>query len=253
MIPVVDLLDENVDLTPGRHGLDVSTDANGAAEARASRKRLAALVDSLRELLPAPCEPVEPAGPLPVVAVSDLIRTGRLELLGPVRVGDATSEPVVDLPVLTRDDVLAGRPASGGAEIRPMPSVVLRPGDVVVPVLASRATALVVGETVVLGPGLQALRADPSQIDPWFLAGHLCTSANERRASGSSATLRFDVRRARVPRIPLDEQAPHAALFRRLHEFDATIRAAAALSEVFVRRTADGLASGWIRAEDGNL
>jgi hypothetical protein len=58
------------------------------------------------------------------------------------------------------------------------------------------------------------------------------------------------VRRAQVPRIPIDEQREHGKIFRKMQEFDDAVRSAAALSEQLSRHTADGLAAGVVTAED---
>lgn len=253
-VPVIELLDEEVDLTPSRHAPASTAGPNSAITVKESQERLAELVGSIRGLMPNLSAETDGASPLPAVSVGDLIRAGRLQLLGPVRASSANTDPVPDRPVLTGDDVLHGRPASGPADQRIAPIIPLRPGDVVVPVLAPHLTARVVGdETAVLGRGLHLLRCDPDMLDPWFIAGHLRTSANERQAGGSSATLRFDVRRAQVPRIPLEEQAKHGAVFLALQQFDDAIRAAATLSSALIRHAADGLASGLVRAADEKL
>jgi hypothetical protein len=100
-------------------------------------------------------------------------------------------------------------------------------------------------EGSLLGRGLALVRCDPAALDPWFLAGYLRAPANERRASVSSGSgLRFDPRRAQVPRIPLTEQRRHGAVFRRLQHFDDAIREAATLSGDISRRTAEAFAGG---------
>lgn len=253
-VPIIDLLDEEIDLAPSRHTPASTSGPNSAITIQESQECLAELVGSIRDLMPRLCPIADPAGPLPAVTVGDLIRAGHLQLLGPARAAAADAEPIPGLPVLTSDDVLHVRPASGQADLRIAPVIPLRPGDVVVPVLAPHLTARVIGdEAAVLGRGLHLLRCDPDTLDPWFLAGHLRTSANERQAGGSSATLRFDVRRAQVPRIPLAEQAQHGAMFRALHQFDDTVRAAATLSGTLIRHAADGMAAGLISAEAEKL
>lgn len=253
-VPVIDLLDEEVDLTPSRHTPASASGQNSLIAVQESQVRLTELVGSVQGLMPSFSTKAEPASPLPAVAVGDLIRAGHLQLLGPVRAASTDTDPIPGCPVLTSDDVLQGRPPSGEAESRIAPVIPLRPGDVVVPVLAPHLTARVVGEeAAVLGRGLHLLRCNPGALDPWFLAGHLRTSVNERQAGGSSATLRFDVRRAHIPRIPLAEQAQHGAVFRALQQFDDAIRSAASLSGALIRHTADGLAAGLIRAEAGKL
>jgi hypothetical protein len=59
-----------------------------------------------------------------------------------------------------------------------------------------------------------------------------------------SGVFRYDVRRARVPRIPLSEQRRYGAAFRRLAEFAALMRRAAELGDDVVRLAMDGLTSG---------
>jgi hypothetical protein len=200
-------------------------------------------VNELPGLIPA----VERAsgGPLPTVSIGELVRASQLELLGPVKAG---TEPA-DRLTLTSDDVVNGRVASSRADLQPTPRIDLRPGDVVVPVLASRLHVRVVTEVgQVLGRGLTLLRCDPEALDPWFLAGHLRSASNERQTSSSSSsgTLRFDLRRAQVPRIPLEEQRRHGAVFKKLQQFDDAVREVATLSSDLPRYTADSLANGLI-------
>lgn len=221
-VPVIDLLDDEVDLTPGRRGPEAASGADSVVAVRASRDRLAGIAAEITTLLPDLTAEPDPAGALPTVGVSDLVRAGHVQVFGPVRAGSTA------IPLL--------------------------PGDVVVPVNARNLTARVVGDqTAALGRGLQLLRCDPQALDPWFLAGHLRTSANERQSGGSSATLRFDVRRAQVPRIPLAEQARHGAVFRRLQQLDDAIQAAAVLSGELTRHCAEGLASGRSRPKPENV
>jgi hypothetical protein len=253
-IPVIDLLDEEVDLTPSRRMASPTSGSNSAITVEETRERLVALLDSVRNRLPDLGRNGGVVGALPIVAVSDLIRTGQLQLLGPVRAAPAETGPIPDQAVLTSDDVLHGRPASGQADGRNTPVIPLRSGDVVVPVLAPYLTARVVdGETALLGRGLHLLRCDPNVLDPWFLAGYLRTSGNERQTGGSSASLRFDVRRAQVPRIPLAEQRQHGAVFRSLQQFDDAIREAATLSDALIRQAADAMAAGLISSEAEKL
>ncbi|MFC7276770.1 class I SAM-dependent DNA methyltransferase [Paractinoplanes rhizophilus] len=248
-VSVIDLLDEEVDLTPGRHGAPAMAGTDVAAALVESRQRLSGIVDRLPGLLPAVAAAPEPLAPVPTVSVADLARTGQLQLLGPVRAG---SEPAGH-PVLTSDDVINGTAASGSAELLVSPKIDLRSGDIVVPVIAARLQPRVITEGgALLGRGLHLLRCDPQAMDPWFVAGYLRSSTNERQAgtSSSSGSLRFDVRRAQVPRIPIDEQRRHGAVFRQMQQFDDAIRDAAALSEELTRHTADGLANGLVTTEE---
>ncbi|NMO57587.1 N-6 DNA methylase [Actinoplanes sp. TBRC 11911] len=241
VVPVIDLLDEEVDLTPGRHSPAAAGGVDAATALRQGRERLAAIVETLPGLIPE--VGTEPGEALPAVTVAELIRAGQVQLLGPVKAG----AEAVDRPVLTGDDVANARPPARRTDPSPTPEIDLRPGDVVVPVLASRLHARVVTEEgALLGRGLYLLRGNPETLDPWFLAGYLRTSANERQASSSSSSgsSRFDPRRAQVPRIPVVEQRRHGEVFRKLQLFDDAVREATALSGLLSRHTANSLASG---------
>ncbi len=97
----------------------------------------------------------------------------------------------------------------------------------------------------VLGRNLVLLRPDPDTLDPWFLAGFLRGTANQRRASSFASTAtRLDVRRLRVPRLPLEDQRRYGDRFRALDEFEAALRQAAALGARLVRGTYDALTDG---------
>ncbi|WP_406070354.1 N-6 DNA methylase [Micromonospora sp. NBC_01638] len=247
-VPVIELLDEDVDLTPARRQPAVGGEASGEHLVR-TRERLAVIVGELPALLPQ----VTPAPDGPdglFLTVGELAKTGALQLIGPVRAG--TSTPVPEgLPVLTVPDVLAGVEASGRVDDRFGQEIFLAVGDVVVPMIARQLTARVVtAEGALLGRNLYLLRPNPAALDPWFLAGQLRTSANEKQASSLSGTMRFDIRRAQVRRLSLDEQRVHGDAFRRLDAFESAIRQAASLGAELAQLTADGLARGSIRPDN---
>nr|MDT0663337.1 N-6 DNA methylase [Micromonospora sp. DSM 115978] len=220
-VPVIELLDEEVDLTPSRRQPAARPDT-GAHLVR-TRDRLVTIAGELPGLLPHLVSDRETGTPHSQ-SVAELIRAGALQLFGPVR------------------------PAAAG---KPGPEIRVVAGDVVVPMIAPRLTARVV-ETggAPLGRNLYLLRPDPATLDPWFLAGQLRTTANERQASSLSGTLRFDIRRAQVRRMPLDEQRANGAVVRRLDAFESAIRQLATLGEELVQLTADGLASGALRPQE---
>ncbi|MFG1841832.1 N-6 DNA methylase [Micromonospora sp. NPDC049175] len=246
-VPVIELLDEEVDLTPARRQPAVVGEASGEHLVR-TRERLAAIVGELPALLPqvAPA-PSGPAGLF--LTVGELAKTGALQLIGPVRAG--TSPPAPDGPlVLTVQDVLAGVEASGRVDDRFGQVIPLAVGDVVVPMIARQLTAgVVTAEGALLGRNLYLLRPNPAALDPWFLAGQLRTSANEKQSSSLSGTMRFDIRRAQVRRLSLGEQRVHGDAFRRLDAFESAIRQAASLGAELAQLTADGLARGTIRPD----
>ncbi|GAA4562789.1 N-6 DNA methylase [Micromonospora coerulea] len=251
-VPVIELLDEEVDLTPARRQPAVGGQQSGEHLVR-TRDRLAAIVGDLPALMPQVTpEPDGKTVPL-TVSIAELARTGALEFIGPVRptMGSAAEvEGFVELPVLYARDVVEGTGPSPRGD-RPLGQAIqLAPGDVVVPMAARRLTGRVItNEQALLGPNMYLLRPNPAALDPWFLAGQLRTSANERQASSLSGTLRFDIRRAQVRRLPLGEQRTHGEAFQRLDAFESAIRAAASLGAELVQLTADGLARGAIRLD----
>ncbi|MFG3406517.1 N-6 DNA methylase [Streptomyces sp. NPDC048142] len=249
VVPVVELLDDDVDLAPARYlprpaaGGDVS----GLGEVR---ERLADTLRLTARLTPPPAVPAAPAH-RPRTTVGELARGGALSL----HTGNAS--PGGPGPVLTEHDVLtgtgpAGSPLTGpdASGAAPDDPVVLEPGDVVVPVLGGGAVVRVVGERDVgaaLGRNLQLLRPDPAALDPWFLAGFLRGTANNRQASSYASTAaRLDARRLQLPRMPLAEQRKYGDRFRELAAFEDALRTAERLGGLLVQGMYDGLTDGTV-------
>ncbi|MFE3385581.1 N-6 DNA methylase [Streptomyces anulatus] len=273
VVPVVELLDDDVDLAPARY-LPRPTpggDARGLGEVR---ERLAETLRLTARLTPPPATPAVPAH-RPRTTVGELARGGALSL----HTGNAA--PGGHGPVLTEHDVLtgadpAGTPLTGpvgtpltdpagtpltdaagtpltGPEApgaTPDDPVVLEPGDVVVPVLGGGTVVRVVGEReagAALGRNLQLLRPDPAALDPWFLAGFLRGTANNRQASSYASTAaRLDARRLHLPRMPLAEQRRYGERFRELAAFEEALRTAERLGGVLVQGMYDGLTDGTV-------
>ncbi|MEV7541896.1 N-6 DNA methylase [Streptomyces sp. NPDC089915] len=249
VVPVVDLLDDDVDLTPARH-LPPPAAGGGLAELAAVRTRLDTTLSRAARLTPPPATPAGPAAaPPPQTTIGELARAGALLL----RAGSGGGDP--ELPVLTEYDVYAGTVPSGTAATTSDTGegLVAEPGDVVVPVVGALAAARVVtedpatGAGALLGRNLQLLRPDPAALDPWFLAGFLRGTANTRRASSHASTAtRLDVRKLRLPRLPLAEQRRYGARFRELAEFEDALRLAGRLGEQLVQGLYDGLSDGTV-------
>ncbi|MFJ2079042.1 N-6 DNA methylase [Streptomyces anulatus] len=273
VVPVVELLDDDVDLAPARY-LPRPTpggDARGLGEVR---ERLAETLRLTARLTPPPATPAVPAH-RPRTTVGELARGGALSL----HTGNAA--PGGQGPVLTEHDVLtgadpAGTPLTGpvgtpltdpagtpltdaagtpltGPEApgaTPDDPVVLEPGDVVVPVLGGGTVVRVVGEReagAALGRNLQLLRPDPAALDPWFLAGFLRGTANNRQASSYASTAaRLDARRLHLPRMPLAEQRRYGERFRELAAFEEALRTTERLGGVLVQGMYDGLTDGTV-------
>ncbi|WP_233565180.1 N-6 DNA methylase [Micromonospora musae] len=249
-VPIVDLVAEEgeSDVTPARRQF-----ALGGEQTREQYLRLMEQLNALVGGLPALMPQVTPAaGDTSVLhtSVTELVRTGALELIGPIRsTTDAGDTSAADgaggLPVLSADDVVEGSGPSGDGSQRLSQQVELVAGDVVVPVAVRQlATRVIDDEKGLLGPNLYLLRPNPAALDPWFLAGQLRTSANQRQAASLSGSMRFDIRRAQVRRLPLPEQREYGAAFQRLETLESTIRHAALVSADVVQLAIDGLAGG---------
>ncbi|WP_328913850.1 MULTISPECIES: N-6 DNA methylase [unclassified Streptomyces] len=255
-LPVIELLDDDVDLAPARH-LPPPATAGGAAALDAVRDRLAASLRRTSELAPAPAAPGEPAH-WPTTTIGELARAGALSM----KAGGAGTAPPDDTgpvpAVLTEHDVIGGGGPTGILPAAPpgVPveePVLTEPGDVVVPVLGGGAVARVVDAAqagAALGRNLYLLRPDTAALDPWFLAGFLRGTANNRQASSYASTAtRLDVRRLQVPRLPLADQRRYGARFRTLAGFEEALRQASQLGEQLVQGLHDGLTDGTVRPE----
>jgi len=242
-VPIIDLLDEEVDLTPARWLSAPAPERIGERFSQA-RARLAALAGELPALLP-DLQPAAGAHEAGAVPVAELARIGSLAIQASPARGDLAPGGQA---LLTADDVIAARPASGrAAPDERWPAVCA--GDVVVAAAGGRLAALVVtGGGWLLGPGLILLRPDPGRLDPHFLAGVLGSSANEQVSLvQTGATGRADIRRAQVPQLPLAEQRRYGEAFRRMGDLAAALRSAGAAGAELTQLLADGVAQGALK------
>jgi hypothetical protein len=239
-VRLIDLLDDEIDLSPARHLRPVAGSGNGYGEAR---ERLAADVTELVTALPILAAGAD-ARVWPTASVADLIKGGIVAAFTAPLGAEADTG---DHLMLTASDVRAGRPASG----RGTPgagSVPLRPGDVVVPLAAREPAAVVVAEgDVLLGVSLLALRADPERLDPEYLAGVLRAAQSEGGQSILSG--RADPRRFMVALPPLPQQRAAGRAHARLAEVEARVRQVTALASAVIRRGRLGLADGTLRPD----
>lgn len=240
-VPVIELLDDDVDLAPARH-LPPPAAAGGAEQLAGVRERLGETLRLTAELTPPPAEAAGSAPRWPLTTVGELARGGALLLRTGGNGGHAR------VPVLTDHDVLAGTGPSGTLPESDEEAVLTEPGDVVLPVLGGGAVARVIDEAAsgaALGRNLVLLRPDSAAFDAWFLAGFLRGTANNRQASSYASTAtRLDVRRLHLPRLPLAEQRRYGARFRALDEFERALKHAGRLGEQLVRGMYDGLTDG---------
>ncbi|SCL28681.1 N-6 DNA Methylase [Micromonospora pallida] len=254
-VPVIELLDEEVDITPARRQPVVTGETTGEHLTRL-QQRLADAAGRLPALMPQ-VTPVAGRRTVPeTMTVAELARIGALQIIGPVRVRpaaerDGATDSAVPGVVVTGQDVANGVEPTAHDDGSLAERINLQPGDVVVPVAARRLVAQVVTTGgLLLGPSLVLLRANPAVLDPWFLAGQLRSTANERQVTSLSGT-RIDVRRAQICRLHLDEQRAQGEAFRRLVDFESTVREVTALGGDLARLAADGLAGGALRPKGG--
>jgi SAM-dependent methyltransferase len=248
-VPLIDLLDDDVDLTPARHLPPKSLAGGGQPGLSEIRDRLTAALRRTAELAPAPVAQGAPAH-WPVTTVGELARAGALLM----RTGGAGATSRGGGPkVLTEHDVVVGGAPSGvlpeGPDEEP---VFVEAGDVVLPVLGRGTVTRVAGESAAgsaLGRNLYLLRPDPETIDPWFLAGFLRGTANNQQASSyTSTSSRLDVRRLQVPRLPLPDQRRYGERFRALAAFEEAQQLAFRLGELLVQGLYDALTDGSVSA-----
>ncbi|MDN5851806.1 MAG: N-6 DNA methylase, partial [Actinomycetia bacterium] len=245
LVPTIDLLDDEVDLTPGRY-LTQGPDVGAIA---ADRDRLLELAARLGDLFPQVGPEREPSV-RSRTTVGELAKQGALTVHQQNGGWEIGSGP--GTPVLTSSDVHAGRGPTGSVA-EDVDGVRLRRGDVIVPTVTPRPAALVVDDGgAVLGPGLQLLRPDPEQLDPWFLAGVLRSGETTRAAATKSGTYRVDVRRVELPRLPLAQQRRLGATFSALDRFGVVLDDVAVLGQRLARTLVDALVSGAMEPEGRN-
>ncbi|WJD97192.1 N-6 DNA methylase [Streptomyces antimycoticus] len=267
-VPITDLLNEAVDLTPARH---VRTAPRQALRPALLARQASELYDQLRgaathlaalstdgDWPPADGRPRD----WRTATGADLLRGGALSLFhtappgrrtrgGPPQQLRPEAEPGV-LRALTAADVFENRPASGTeADL---------PTGVAVPLVQESDVLLTeilrVGRTAVtrvvepnesgcfLGPHLLLFRPDRRRLDPWFLAGFLAAAQNVNAAATGTSLVRVDPRRLRVPLLPLAEQQRYGAAFRRLHELRTAARRADRAAEEVTHLLNTGLTGG---------
>lgn len=246
-IEPIELLDEEVDLTPGRH-LPAATKDIDVDELEQTRQRLGAVLAELGSTLP-PLAAAEPQA-AHTVTLNDLARANALTLHQHSRGAEIDNDGNGPL-VLTGRNVATGQPPSSRLSHPPESDATwLRPGDVVVPALAAgdgRAHPKVVTESdghVLLGPNLHLIRVDPDRLDPQFLAGHLRSGQVRASTSTVSGVHRLDIRRVEIPMLELDRQRTQGEVFRRAAAFAEGTRDVATQAEALAAQLTDALAAG---------
>ncbi|MEV4178475.1 N-6 DNA methylase [Nonomuraea sp. NPDC049709] len=240
IVRIIDLLDEEVDLTTSRRisilGLP------DPASFSALREKAAALAKSLAGTLPR-LSPVH-GHDRAMSSIGELARAGVVTILqGPLKLpGEG------ELPVLTTKDVLMGRAPTGHSADAPgLPRV--ERNDVVSPIVTGSGwfPRVITESGAILGPQLLLIRADPDRLDPHFLAGCLRAASGSRARPGTS--VRLDPRRTQLPRLSIDEQRRYGAAFRQLLAYEDAARALREIGDTLVAAGIDGLFNGSLYPE----
>ncbi|MEW2632472.1 N-6 DNA methylase [Streptomyces sp. NPDC048389] len=266
-VPITDLLNEAVDLTPARHIRTASRQTlRPALLARQASELYDRLHRAARDLTSLSTEgDWPPADDHPcdwrTATVADLLRGGALSLLRTApgsrrtRSGQPLPQPEPERggrPTLTATDVMKNRPASGtDADLPTGAALTLIQGRDVLLTETLRVGHSAVARVVEpddagcsLGPHLLLFRPDQRRLDPWFLAGFLAAEQNVNAAATGTSVVRVDPRRLRVPLLPLAEQQRYGAAFRRLHELRTAARRADQTAEDVTRLLTTGLTGG---------
>ncbi|QWQ45725.1 N-6 DNA methylase [Streptomyces sp. YPW6] len=266
-VPLVDLLDDVVDVTPARHVRATAADIDPAALARRVddlHKQLAEQVAALAAS--SASDGWQPSGASArewrTATVSDLARGGALTVLRAATPGTrgskGSSAPTVERPVLAARDIAAGSPPSGTAvDIHADAAQPVAAGDVLVRAVAGGGDAAAMTRVAddqdagaLLGQHIHLLRPDPARLDPWFLAGFLGAEDNIASASTGSTHVHITPGRLRVPLLPLEEQRRYGEAFRRVHELRAAVRRTADLAADTATALTTGLTAGVLLPPD---
>jgi methylase of polypeptide subunit release factors len=244
-VPLIELLDDEVDVTPGRYA-SVSTEPSGL-EVAAAWKEAETLLSDLAGRAQRLSELRFDAGRQQTTAsVGDLAKAGALSMRAGQQPLDGAAAPAnASVPLLTVADLLTDGSPSGLVATESA-SAIAEKGDVVVAGVVRAFKAWVhEGPPTALGSQLYALRVDPAKLDAHFLAGCLRAPSNGRQAgTHASSSSRVDIRRLQVLQLPLDEQAAYAEVFRSLGAFEAQLVTAEDTGRALVSDVIDLLAAG---------
>lgn len=244
-VPLLDLLDDEVDVTPGRYtaATDEPSREELADKWSAFETLLTELADHSRRLSRLD---FETGTSQTTTTVGDLVKAGALTL----RAGQQPPETAATargatVPLLTIADLLHDGTPSGMVPTALAPAVA-KEGDVVVAGVARAFKAWVhEGPPMALGPQLHLLRVDTEKLEAHFLAGCLYAPTNGRQAgTHASSSSRVDIRRLQVLQLPLEKQMTYAETFRRLRTFEELLTTADGSGRGLVSDMSDRLAAG---------
>jgi hypothetical protein len=238
-VRVIEVLDDEIDLSPAHYLVDDSSSESGYAELAGLWTRLLGeLGDALPDL-----DTATSGAAVSQTTVGELAKAGLISIQqAPMKMdSDAGARPV-----LTAHDVRHGSGPSGRGD--PLPGAIdLEPGDVVVPVLRDGQVRVMQESGALLGPNLVVLRPDPERIDPEFLAGCIRSATHESPGRSPTISARFDVRRVGVPRLGIDEQQRRGAIFSSLAATEHRLSELEKIGQQLIRSARRGLIHGELR------
>jgi hypothetical protein len=255
VVPIAELLDEEVDLTPARHVRTGPDDVVDLGQLDEERTRWPKTVAGLANALPAVHEvpaPTAPEGAL--VSLDNLIATGALLMWR----GSSGREPgdtsLIRVRVLGLNDGLSRTPPS--REGYASEAERISEGDVLVfagvPHGARPAESYEYGAAP--GLGVTVLRPKRGVVDSWFLAGAMTGGPGNGRLGATSGTSgrpsRLDPGRLFLPVRGLEDQRRIGRAFRDIAMFDASLQQAVEHGRSLARRLTDALAAGLVEPID---
>jgi hypothetical protein len=176
--------------------------------------------------------------------------TRRLEALHSAIGRGLPGYPAPDRPLRTVSVTIAELERVGSLTVRPRDSTPRR-GDVLLrthgrpPVVATGTAADDAGVA-------QVMEIDETRLDADFVAVFLRADvAAMPTANTLGAVNRDDLRRCRIPRMPLDAQRRYGQEFHRLQELEAALQALAGVGGKVIDQTIHGLISGTLVPERG--
>lgn len=249
VVRVVDLLDEEVDLTPGPRVKLAIDPGIVAGEVDTAVARLSAAVSELAHASGVAGQ-VAPVSGITwrTATLSDLASGGAVRIVRaqPPR---STASDDADLRLaVTGRDIALGSPASGRVKVESgSPAVEVEVGDVLVPtVRALRGEAFRIAGPeeagIALGANVQLVRPDPQRLDPWFVAGFI--GGIDDVAAGGTTAIHSALHRTRIPLLPLAQQQRYGEAFRRVHQLRAALAQAGAAVDQVAEVVNNGLVAG---------
>ncbi|MFD4441503.1 N-6 DNA methylase [Nocardia sp. NPDC058519] len=245
VVRVMDVLDDDVDLTPARQVRAAVDPDSVSASARTAIGQLGANLTELHSIADAVREWDSAPGTVwRYVAVGNLIAGKAVRIVSSSP--DTVADDAPQRPVLTGHDLLNSRAPSGLTAPGAPVGEPIEEGDVLVSRLrddhgAAQGTRVAEGADIgaVPAPGVLVFRTDATRIDPWFFAGFIGSPDNAAAMYGTT-TIRLDPARLRIPMLALSDQKTYGEAFRRLHH----LRVAAHTTATAAHRAADLIATG---------